>query len=255
MRLAVIYNVFDGEELLKGSIEQIKEFASVVIAVCQTTSNHGNKYEGGYEECRRLKELGLIDYVAFVDPKGKSPTEKEKNKRNRGLDIARKYSCTHFLSMDCDEYYDKYEFSRAVEYCEDKDATYIPLYTYFGTPNFRLTPKEVYFVPFIAKLKINSTVGNHLFGGIWADPTRKPNAKPVLCPNIHMHHYSWIRKDIERKIDNSSANVNLKKDKDELIKATQNPKAGVQIPFYKGHKLTHTQDHFNINRILQPDIL
>jgi hypothetical protein len=62
-----------------------------------------------------------------------------------------------------------------------------------------------------------------------------------------MHHYSWVRKSPERKINNSSANINLKSYKDELLRAVSKPTEGMEVPFYKGHKLAKVKDRFNIS--------
>ena len=42
MKLGVSYNIFDGEELLEGSIKQIKDQVDYISVVYQTISNFGN---------------------------------------------------------------------------------------------------------------------------------------------------------------------------------------------------------------------
>ena len=256
MKLAAIYNVFDGEELLEGSIRQIREHVDEVIAIYQVISNHGEKYDGGITEILRLKKLGLIDhYHGFIpDCKKINPTRSETNKRNYGLDKARELDCTHYILMDCDEYYDSEQFSLGVYMSKVYSAMYVPLKTYFGDPKHIIEPEEKYCVPFIHNLYHNTKVGNYNYGGVYCDPTRKDNSDNVPynlgLDGVYMHHYSWVRKDLERKINNSSANINLKKYKNELIKACKNPYDGMEVPFYKGHKLKKVSDDFGINRYL-----
>lgn len=239
MKLAAIYNVWDGEEHLQESISAIREHVDVVICVVQTTSNHGNRYDGGYLKCKELKQNWYIDDIIVGEPvSGIIPSSHETMKRNIGLHEARNQGCTHFISMDCDEIYDTYEF----RYCKSEiiqykcASTVVDLITYFGTKEYVITPKEEYYVPFICKLNKNTKVGS-FDNGYYCDPTRKPNNGQATFNNPTMHHYSWIRDDIGRKIDNSSANVNLKKYRAELINACANPLEGMKVPFYPGKHL------------------
>lgn len=239
MKLAAIYNVWDGEEHLQESISAIREHVDVVICVVQTTSNHGNRYDGGYLKCKELKQNWYIDDIIVGEPvSGIIPSSNETIKRNIGLDEARNQGCTHFISMDCDEIYDNGEFwgSKMAINSNNYASTVVKLKTYFGTKEYQLTPDENYYVPFICKLNKNTKVGS-FDNGFYCDPTRKPNNGKAELVNCIMHHYSWVRDDIGRKIDNSSANVNLKSYRSQLIKACANPLEGMLVPFYKGKRL------------------
>jgi hypothetical protein len=68
MRLAAVYNVFDGEELLRGSLASIRPHVEYAIAVVQTVGNRGEAYDGGREECEALFRLGLLDVVWHFQP-------------------------------------------------------------------------------------------------------------------------------------------------------------------------------------------
>ena len=150
--------------------------------------------------------------------------------------------------MDCDEYYKPEEFKAAREQVEELGlkSSVVRLKTYFGKPKFRILPDENYYVPFICD--VNLRVGNWN-NGYECDPTRKPSAKATLL-DLYMYHYSWVRDDIGRKIDNSSANVNLKKYREGLIQACNDPYTGMKVPFYYNHILINEKDHFNISRFL-----
>ncbi len=254
MKLAAIYNVFDGEELLEGSINQIRDHVDVVICVVQTVSNYNEVYDGGYEKVFRLWMDGLVNSFIFYTPiVTDSGAKNETRKRNIGIQKSIELDCTHYISIDCDEYYNTEDFAKAKDMCEIYSSTYVPLKTYFS-PNHILTPNENYYVPFICKLYKDTKVGGYDFGGVYCDPTRKDNSNntPYNLGNegIYMHHYSWVRNDLERKINNSSANINLKNYKNDLIEFCKNPKTGIEIPFYKGHQLEEVEDKFNIERYL-----
>jgi hypothetical protein len=70
MRLGVSYNIFDGEELLEGSIKQIRSHVDYVSVVFQTISNFGNQSNPELIPLlERLKSEGLIDELYHYNPK------------------------------------------------------------------------------------------------------------------------------------------------------------------------------------------
>lgn len=226
MKLAAIYNVFDGEEHLENSIRLIRDQCEYVIAVVQEVSNVGNNYEGGFNEVVRLHNAGLIDLMVYYRPVlTMNATYNETRKRNIGIGHARIIGATHCILLDCDEYWQ--------DGLGQPDEAH-RLYTYF--PNgLRLEPPEEYYVPGILTIKPNLQVGNFNCG-YYCDPTRKPNYKLTEGAKW-MHHYSWVRNDLQRKIDNSSAAVNLQRHKD-LIKEVQSVKDGSSLSIYPNKTLT-----------------
>jgi hypothetical protein len=68
-KLAAIYSVFDGEELLEQSILSIREHVDVVIAISQKQSNFGEQNDAGFIECERLRSLGIVDIHHEFHPK------------------------------------------------------------------------------------------------------------------------------------------------------------------------------------------
>ena len=70
MRLGVSYNIFDGEELLEGSIKQIRSEVDYISVVYQTVSNFGNPCNTDLVPLlERLKSEGLIDELFEYNPK------------------------------------------------------------------------------------------------------------------------------------------------------------------------------------------
>jgi CRP-like cAMP-binding protein len=62
MKLGISYNLFDGEELLEGSIKQIRQHVDYVSVVYQTISNFGNTCSPELIRLlEKLKSEGLID--------------------------------------------------------------------------------------------------------------------------------------------------------------------------------------------------
>lgn len=254
MKLAAIYNVWDATELLEGSIKQIYPFVDCVIAVVQSVSNYGEYYEGGKEEVERLYDLGFVFYMVEYMPDDFETTAAghEISKRNFGISAARKFGCTHYLLMDCDEYYDSEQFLIAKEVIEIKgyDSSACGLFTYFKKPIWQLSPVEDYYVPFICKLNENSLCGEYMFPVV-TDPTRAPNKTGKFYlfkkDELMMHHYSHVRKDYERKLRNSSAKGNWKKEIGNRIAEHKNFEIGNKVSFIHNRSVIEVGNLFNIN--------
>jgi hypothetical protein len=212
MRLAAVYNVFDGEELLAGSIRLIRQETAFVVAVTQSISNRGEVSDAGAKECERLHREGLIDVVVQFTPELHQPARlNEARKRRLGLEVARESACTHFLHLDCDEYYEPASFRKAKSFVLARccEGTVCRLKTYFGAPDLQLSGFDGYHVPFIHQLSRGTTCAFCPYPFV-VDPTRSVNAAVVveLPPElVYMHHFSWVRRDIRRKIDNSSSDA------------------------------------------------
>lgn len=245
-RLAAIWNVWDGDELLFHSIKQIREHVDEVIVVYQNQSNYGEIYHPEIPS-------HLCDYIIHYKPQLHfSGTLNETAKRNIGLDKAKELGCTHFILMDNDELYDTNEFKyyKDLIYYNNCESSACRLYTYYKYPTIQITPLEDYYVPFICKLNPTTRLGYYGSYPVITDPTRQSNHhKDFYKINIPlMHHYSWVRKDIERKIRNSSARMAFK-NKDQIIKEFNDFEKTGELAFYQGHSWIEVQDKFGIGKI------
>ena len=224
MKLGVSYNIFDGEELLEGSIKQIRDMVDFISVVYQKKSNFGNPCtENLIPLLNRLQSEGLIDELHEYKPEQLGGHINELNKRNIGLMISKNNNCTHHMSMDSDEYYLPNEF----EYLKNKiidgeyDSSFAKMLTYYKSWEYQLDPPEEYYVPLIVKIKENN---EYVFGypsPVLVDPTRsisKLNSPIILTRNeIQMHHGSYIRDDVRMKLINSSASVNFNHEIDKIV--------------------------------------
>lgn len=199
MKLAAIYNAWDGDEILPYSIEQIRPHVDFIIIVYQTVSNFGESY------VPTLPERGTIN-LHYQPDLTKSGTFNETRKRNLGLDIARNEGCTHFISMDCDELYDGLVFKAWRDRVGDYDGSACKMLTYYKHPDIRLSPLEQYYVPFISRIYPDTRLGSAGYP-VLADPTRTISTSKnfYIIDEPIMHHFSWVRADIGRKLRNSSA--------------------------------------------------
>jgi hypothetical protein len=240
MRLYAIYNAWDGDELLHGSIERIINHVDRVIIVYQEVSNYGEAYTPILPTGKKIRP------VKYELEKAKSAADCERSKRNLGLHIAKQHNATHFLHMDCDEYYQ--DFGRALtgylQATMGMKGSVVKLHTYFKHPTWKLENDENYFVPFIHPLRPDTFAGGRNYP-FRVDPTRRINEIDVVELPIHMHHYSWVRRDIERKVRNSSARANLMKSKHLKEYNDPNTGPGTFLECYNS-KLIEVPNYFNI---------
>jgi hypothetical protein len=210
MKLAAIYNVWDGEELLEGSMTCLKYQVDVFIIVYQNISNYGEYHDPIHKvNLSGFKNIVIHQYHPDVDKGG---FFNEKSKRNIGIDIARKQGCTHFLHLDVDEYYDDFAFAKTAYVRSGQAGSVCKIHSYFKSPTLRFERPDNYYVPFIHQLKPDTIAGDDRCGyPFYVDPTRVINEKEVIVLPIYMDHYSWVRKDINRKARNSSAKKNIEK--------------------------------------------
>ncbi|MDR1691649.1 MAG: hypothetical protein LBR35_02310 [Rickettsiales bacterium] len=213
MKIGVGYSVWDGEELLEASIKSIRNHVHYICVVWQEESWKGQKCNKGLKEFLEvLKKEKLIDEIIFYPHKGiaYNPTKKEREKRNIGLRYALKNKCNYFMTMDTDEFYYADEFEKAKQTILKKGASHTacPLYNYWKSPQYRERDFSLLSVPFIYKINENSKFKKMEKFPAHADATRhiplKTNDHFFFLTDIAMHHMSYIRNDLEKKLKNAS---------------------------------------------------
>jgi len=225
MRLGCSYNIFDGEELLEGSIKQVRNHIDYVSVVYQTVSNFGNPCNPGLVPLlEKLKSDGLIDELFEFIPKiNKGGHSNEIQKRNIGLALSQGAGCTHHMSMDSDEYYLPSEFKNLKDLIieNDFDSSYCQMQTYYKSWDYSLNPPEDYYVSLIFKIKSSSSYVLGAPAPVLVDPTRRmsPSNHPIVLgrEDIQMHHGSYIRSNVRTKLTNSSASINFNNDIDRIV--------------------------------------
>lgn len=241
IKIAALYSVFDGEEFLEASINQIRPHVDGVFCFYQVKGYGGEFYYGGKNEVNRLFDKDIIHGTVL---NGSIQCEfPERKKRENMIEFVRKLGYTHFIFIDCDEFYDSEEFAKAKKEAIKHKATVCKMQTYFKQPNWTIGVDN-YHVPFICKIS-PLQYGIKWFNFI-VDPTRHTKEKPIEV-DITMHHYSWVRKEIMRKVYNSTARDNILKSN--LIDDYNNAKVGTIIKHWN-KPIYETQDHFKLSEIL-----
>lgn len=230
MKLLTIYNVFDGEEFLACSVANIRAISDYILCMVQTTSNHGNLYQGGLNQARELLKSGDIDRVQMYDPADyRNAMWNETQKRNIGLKYAVSNGFTHVLNMDCDELFEPDELKWAVKEIEKHpkvDWWVCDIKAYFRKCNLTVGLDSTK-MAFISKAGI--VCGNYS-GKYKIDPTRRFNSQNYEHIGLTMHHYSWVRNSIQRKIENSTARAHIERSR--LLDNYNNAKEGSYVAHY-----------------------
>jgi hypothetical protein len=243
MKLGISYNLFDGYELLESSITVMRPMVDHISVVFQETSNNGkNKIDRALvmSLLNRLVSKNLVDTVIEFTPNtSKSPHNNEVDKRQVGYNKAREVGCSHYMSMDVDEFYFDNEFNNTKKIIDDGnyDGSIIEYVNYYGDFAHQIPMSHNQYVPFI--YKINGArrfqLGNALSNTIVCDPTRQIQSNQVIkfeSNNILMHHMSYVRDKnggMRRKLENSSARVNWGHDPEaieEMVKYYENWTSG-----------------------------
>lgn len=252
MKLAAIYNAWaDGADLLKKSIDNISPVVDGIFVVYSELSNYGTRREWNVEEHLNEKCFKVL-YSPGVRPVGAAANH-ECAKRNAGLDAARNFGFTHFLMLDCDEFYQPDEVEIYKEWIDKNNiaGTVCGLKTYFKLPTLTIGMDHT-LVPFIHRitptLKFEMDSKTYPFAydaaGAHIDPTRRLNiTSGVEKIDIVMHHYSWVRSDFVLKIENSSARNNLRRSS--ILADLDRAAPGAWNEFYRTH-LSECPNYFDI---------
>lgn len=235
-------------------MKRIRPLVDGIIVVASEKSNYG-EYSPIPDE--------WMNKVVVREPFLHHAMNCETDKRNFGLKVARENGYTHFISIDADEVYDPEEFLREKQrFIDNPDLAGLVCRTQVFVKSPTLTiGYDTTLVPFIQKI----TPGlkhqfNHNFPFAWTDqdgvpftkkrriridPTRSTTANSgIEWSDITMFHYSWVRKDYDRKIRNSTARANIQKM--DLANKIVHLKEGDIFDLYPGKPLVRVPNRFAI---------
>lgn len=250
MRLVAIISAWsDTVEILPFCINNLSQVVNKIIVVYSEISNKGVKDD-------RITELVFsklpCQWVNLEPELSMTSHDNETRKRNFGLKLAKEQGFTHFLIADADEFYHQDEFLREKTIMEEMNLNGLVcrVKVYIKKPTLQCDDHTL--VPFIQKLYHNSQVGSFKHypfnmdneGNVHIDPTRRVNCfDRIQMSPMYMHHLSYVRKDIDLKIDNSSAN--LKRSRQVIHDELRDAKPGYVSKLY--HKeLIEVPNYFNI---------
>jgi len=255
MKLAALYTVWNGLELLEKSIEQIDHEVDFIVICYQKTSNKG-EYCHNVEDFVRSFHDSKITIIEFQPDLHKNTKQNEIEKHNKLIDAAKLLGASHYFFSATDHFYNRTEFNQAKNECEKGgyDVTFTRMFTYYKRVTWRLDPIEDYFMPFICKLQPNTRVQRQKTYPVRVDPSIQVNTcdkwRLFERSEIMMHHYSMIRQDIENKFRNAAASIRWKPDQlNRFISEYKNAKLGDEISYFQNRKLVKTADWFDLDTV------
>lgn len=252
MKLVSIFNVWaDTLCLLPYAIKNHLEFSDAVIVVWSMQSNIGVWDESVYQFSKSYPQDPRVIFFQQEPQMAHVNADNEILKRNSGIEQAKIHGATHFLIADGDEFYRPNEVNEAKLLFNDHHLKGLVcnLHVFVGKPT--LWCEDHTRVTFIQKLYPNTQVGSfpsfpHAYedGHARIDPTRRVNVtEGVLMCGVIMDHMSYVRKNIELKIDNSTAN--LRRSYKNIIEDMTNAKPGYMSKLYH-RELKECQNYFNL---------
>lgn len=239
LKWGISYSVYDSEELLEKSLRSIRKQADYINVVYQTKSWYKEPCSKNLVDVlNHCKKLGLIDELIEYKPDFHlSAGKQELKKRNLGLKYAKMAHCDYFMPMDTDEFYFDTEIEKIKrEICIKNITNSFCLQKIYKSPTeqFVHIPKNA--VTLFCKINVFSKMKPDKNNIILVDPTRQIhrifNKKYQVFLDIYMHHYSHLRKDLSKKLRNSSGRAT------EAVKKSDNTTIKVK-------------DYFKLNEIFK----
>lgn len=238
--------------LLPHCINNHLQFCDAVIVVWSSLSNHGNSDKGRMLEFTASKHQPSNVFFYQKEPDLLSPLTDECRKRNYGIQLAIEKGYTHFILTDADEFYEANKMNNEKKRFEDPSLNGLAhsVLVYIKSPT--LFCKDHTLVAGIHKLKKDTQCGAFKFytyaydaaGNAHIDPSRRINyTEGIEMSEVPMHHFSYIRKNIDLKIDNSSAN--LRRSRQNIYDELRDAKPGYLSRLYH-QPLQETENIFNI---------
>jgi hypothetical protein len=209
MILSASINLFDGEELLDAKLRALRSEIDHISIVYQTRSYAGNPCSPLLLDILdQLLRQGLVDelleYQFEPDPSA-NPQVFEADKRTQGLDLARKFGATHFITMDADEFIlpEAMAYAKQQVLEHDYDATACKLIDYWISPRYQVRGLaqawgDYLYVPLIYKIRPGiafTSEKHHENYFCIADTTRKLPTQNShrLDDRVIMHHMTTVR--------------------------------------------------------------
>lgn len=216
MKLSASYNYFNGAEHLLASVRSIRDAVEYISVVYQLVSNAGHKMTG--ESLALIHDLvssKMIDEVYLYEPNlQKTRRHNEAVKRKIGLNLARRNRCTHFFTIDADEFYREKEIidAKKLIISEGINSTSVSTYFHIKRPIYRAFDTTC--CAFITELNFCTRMSPYFYPHEHVDSTRKIFTFPRRHLHfdsdfVSMYHMNLVRSDLVSKFENTSTTDKL----------------------------------------------
>lgn len=246
MKLAILYTIWTGDDMdmLIRSMTQHEPFVDEIFVCYQRISNRG---ERGHLTIYS-KSTPRFTAIHFEPDLSVNTKQNERMKHNLMIQTAKSKGFTHFIMAACDHFYTPEQFQYAKNYhlSNDIDVSLTFMRTYYKFNNWYIEPMEGYCMPFIHKMYPNTEITKRANYPEIVDPSVKVNTSEkihVFPPDeVLLHHYSMVRKDIQKKFRNAAASIRWTEEQiEKFISEYENAKIGDQISYFKNSILTESK--------------
>jgi hypothetical protein len=199
-RIGAVYNTFYGLDVIKKSIESIREAVDYIVIVHQKVGF--NKMKEPSFNAKILKELEtIVNDIIYYDTEVENKQSGVLEKRNIGLDYCIKNRCDFIMPLDADEIYESGKIieQATLMYNDNIDTLYSPIHTYYYNEDYYYL--DTYFVPSI--YRINDRRFELTKTSVLTDPVRKMREDNCRLSTMPMHHYSYLKQSFISKLENS----------------------------------------------------
>lgn len=253
MKIAAIFTLFNGAELLQGAIDQIFPFVDLVLIADQSISNKGEIRTEPIHFKTEFVVSNKSHALRYKPDLSVNTKENERRKLNQSIQWLKLNGFTHFILLAVDHYYKSEEIQYAIQEGKDYDVTLTKMYTYFKHPTWQLDPPEEYYMPFICKIHPDTQVITREYDGFKTDPSVRINTRKTIREfsreEISLHHFSMVRNNVSNKFKNAAASIRwtpemIAKFQDEYDNYDIEKNTGVS--YFGGRKIKVVPNYFNI---------
>lgn len=253
MRLAALFTVYDGLELLGKAIDACYNHVDEIVLCYQAVSNTGKESQKAKDFCERFRNEPGYTVIEYRTQRV-GPKENERNKHQMMIEAAKGLKCTHFYLSATDHFYlpNQFEYAKTVAEKGDLDLTFTSMYTYYKFPEWQITPIEDYYMPFITKIYPDTKIIiNSSMYPLRVDPSVRVNrwSKWILFDEseVMLHHYSMVRDNIREKLMNSASSFKYEVQEAHAREHDNyDLEANPGVSYFKGRKIKVVPNYFDL---------
>jgi hypothetical protein len=199
MKLGVGFHIFSGLELLKPAILNIRNKADFVLGIYSLVSYMGHPCPSYMMDLLSdLLKDNLLDDVILYEPKITNvPLELAGNhrvKREMGRLCCLEKECTHYMSRDCDEFFNKEQLEKQWETIKQFEFTGAATVDYVGSPLTKMKKVSSYHEPVIHDIRLKYEPFK--FGPLFdlSRTVATASTIKIFAPDeLLIHHLSGVR--------------------------------------------------------------
>lgn len=207
MKLIVCITAYDGLEILPDCIENYQKFSDGIIICYQEVSYTGQKKPNILTELKQYQNstTKLLKYETNLSLPAK---DNEMLKHTFMINEARQQGASHAIISAVDHFYNVNQFNNVKDKAIQYDCTFTDVETYFKNPEWQVSPRVPWKMPFIFKLYPDTKTTRIANYPLFVDTACKINTFENWYlfddSEIVVHNYAVVRNNLKEKMDNAA---------------------------------------------------